>query len=68
MVADSSPVELRGTAFGFFSLLSGLPMLLASGAAGLLWVHYGAEWTFYAGGVCCMLALIGVFLRPQQGA
>lgn len=30
MVADTAPADLRGTAFGFFSLVSGLAMLIAS--------------------------------------
>lgn len=34
MVADVSPVDLRGTAFGFFNLASGLMMFVASMLAG----------------------------------
>ena len=30
MVADTAPADLRGTAFGFFNLMSGLALLLAS--------------------------------------
>ena len=32
MVADTAPAELRGTAFGFFNLMSGIAMLVASDA------------------------------------
>ena len=30
MVADAAPADLRGTAFGFFNLMSGIAMLIAS--------------------------------------
>lgn len=36
MVADTAPVELRGTAFGFFYLVSGVAMLAASTVAGVI--------------------------------
>ena len=57
MVADTAPADLRGTAFGFFNLTSGLALLVASGLAGLLWDRLGAASTFYAGAVFCVLAL-----------
>ena len=34
MVADTAPAELRATAYGFFNLMSGLALLLASALAG----------------------------------
>lgn len=36
MVADTAPVDLRGTAYGFFNLVSGIALLVASALAGLL--------------------------------
>lgn len=60
MVADAAPVDLRGTAYGFFNLMSGLAMLVASGVAGLLWDRLGASFTFYAGAVFCVIALAGL--------
>jgi MFS family permease len=65
MVADSAPADLRGTAFGFFNLLSGLTMLAASALAGLFWDRLGPAYTFYAGAVFGGLALIGMALMPQ---
>ena len=58
MVADTAPADLRGTAFGFFNLLSGLAMLAASVVAGLLWDRLGPAVTFYAGAAFCVLALL----------
>lgn len=49
MVADTAPEDLRGTAFGFFNLVSGVAMLAASVVAGLLWERLGAATTFLAG-------------------
>lgn len=64
MVADTAPPDLRGTAYGFFNLLSGLAMLIASGLAGLLWDQYGASHTFIAGIIFSILALILIWIRP----
>lgn len=58
MVADTAPAELRGTAFGFFNLVSGIALLLASVFAGELWDHLGASFTFYAGACFCLVALL----------
>ncbi|HXE37498.1 MAG TPA: MFS transporter, partial [Azonexus sp.] len=63
MVADTAPADLRGTAFGFFNLMSGLAMLLASATAGLLWDQFGAAVTFQAGAAFCCLALAGLAVR-----
>lgn len=63
MVADAAPADLRGTAFGFFNLVSGIAMLIASALAGLLWDLLGASFTFYAGTVFCALALLGLVKR-----
>src|SRR5450830_420204 len=64
MVADTAPDDLRGTAFGFFNLVSGLAMLLASTVAGLLWDSQGPATTFLAGAVFCGLSLLALML-PQ---
>ncbi len=57
MVAESAPSDLRGTGFGFFNLMSGLAMLVASTLAGVLWDQLGAAMTFAAGAVFSVLAL-----------
>jgi len=62
MVADTAPADLRGTAFGFFNLMSGVAMLIASVLAGFIWDMFGAAWTFYTGAIFCVIA-IGVIMR-----
>jgi MFS family permease len=66
MVADTAPPDLRGTAFGFFNLVSGLAMLLASTVAGVLWDQLGAPATFAAGAFFSLaaLALLWRWRRP----
>ena len=65
MVADTAPADLRGTGYGFFNLLSGLAMLVASGLAGWLWQTFGASTTFLAGIGFAGVALLLMLLRPR---
>ena len=60
LVADASPSDLRGTAFGFFNLVSGVALLFASLIAGMLWQHYGAAATFICGALFAMIAAAGI--------
>lgn len=63
MVANTAPADLRGTAFGFFNLLSGVAMLIASAVAGLLWDGLGAAVTFYGGALFSLIAFVLVASR-----
>jgi len=70
MVADTAPADLRGTAYGFFNLASGVAMLVSSGVAGWLWDAHGAATTFFGGAAFAAIALIGLFVRqawPLKG-
>jgi MFS family permease len=60
LVADTSPAELRGTAYGFFNLLGGLAMLAASIIAGALWDSAGPQGTFFAGAGFALISLVGL--------
>lgn len=60
MVANATPDDLRGTAFGVFHLASGLAMLAASVVAGLLWDQAGPAATFWAGAAFAVLCLAGL--------
>ena len=66
MVADTAPADLRGTAFGFFNLVSGVALLIASAVAGLLWDQLGAPQTFIAGAVFSTIALLAILIRPPR--
>ena len=74
IVADASPEDLRGTAFGIFNLVTGFGLLLASALAGLLWTGLGPSATFIAGALLSAAAATGLILqtmwrarRPEQG-
>ena len=56
LVADSAREEQRGTAFGMFSLVTGLALLAASVLAGVLWDRGGPQLTFLAGAALTALA------------
>ena len=68
MVAETTPADLRGTAYGFFNLVSGLAMLLASVLAGLIWDQLGASFIFYAGAIFCIVTLMGLAWQPIMRA
>jgi len=69
LVADAAPVNLRGTAYGMFNLVSGLTLLAASVVAGGLWDAFGSRATFLAGAgfaIVALLALIPVARRVRR--
>ena len=66
MVADTAPADLRGTAYGFFNLVSGVAMLFASGVAGWLWDVYGAATTFLGGAAFAGVALLALVIRRSK--
>lgn len=65
MVANTAPDDLRGTAFGFFNLICGIAMLVASLLAGLLWDSLGSVFTFSIGALFCVVCLFGISLMPR---
>ena len=66
LVADTAPAELLGTGFGFYNLLSGVALLLASAIAGFLWSAFGAPATFLAGAVFAAIAAIGLLVAGNS--
>jgi MFS family permease len=63
MVAGAAPADLRGSAFGFFNLVSGIALVVASALAGWLWDTWGAPETFWCGAALAALALAGLARR-----
>jgi MFS family permease len=66
LVADASPKDLRGTAYGVFALVSGAAALLASVTAGVVWDKLGQAPVFYigAGFAVVAVALVTVLSSP----
>ena len=60
LVVDAVPADLRGTAFGLYSLVTGVALLAASVVAGWLWTVAGPGATFTAGAIFAALALLGM--------
>jgi MFS family permease len=60
LIADTSPAELRGTAFGMFNLVTGVALLIASVIAGALWDLTGPRGTFLAGAGFAALTIMGL--------
>ncbi len=65
LVADTAPVERRGTAFGVFHLVTGVATLAASILAGALWDLYGAPATFLAGAGLALASASLLLLAPR---
>ena len=65
MVADAVPADLRGTAYGFFYLMSGIALLAASALAGFVWDRLGASFTFYGGAAFCVATLASLAWQPR---
>lgn len=65
LIADRSPIELRGSAYGIFNLISGLSLLAASVVAGIVWDAAGSAATFLVGAGCAGLALAGMLVTPS---
>lgn len=66
MIADAAPNDLRGTAYGFFNLVSGITMLIASALAGFLWDQFGAQFTFVGGAIFSALALLAILWQSRK--
>ena len=60
IVSTHAPTDLRGTAFGVFSLANGLALLASSVIAGALWGSIGFASTFVVGAIFASLALVSV--------
>jgi MFS family permease len=57
LVADTTPDERRGVAFGLFNLVSGVMLLIASALGGWLWDRFGPSAPFLAGASFAALSL-----------
>ncbi len=63
LIADTTPEERRGTAFGLFNFVSGFVLLAASAIAGYLWDIGGPKMTFLAGAFFTLIAFLGLLMH-----
>ncbi|WP_338669063.1 MFS transporter [Pseudodesulfovibrio methanolicus] len=67
IIASGLPTERRGTAMGFFLMLTGLLSLLGNLAAGLAWDLIGPRAPFLMGGALALLAVVAALVLPRGG-
>lgn len=68
LVTDTTPAELRGTAYGVYNFACGIALLIASVIAGGLWDSFGPAATFFTGAVFTAIAMTSLFFirnRPS---
>ncbi len=68
LIADHAPAELRGSAFGMFSLVCGGALLIGNIMAGVFWEFGGSDMTFVAGAIFCVLAGVAILILPTGSA
>ena len=69
LVADMTPPNRLGTAYGWFNLTTGLLLLPASLLFGALWEHLGPRAAFAFSAACALgaaLLLVGWVRIPQE--
>jgi len=64
LVADLSTAGQRGTAFGWFHLITGLTVLPASALFGWLYEAFSPQIAFTAGGICALAAAFWLACLP----
>lgn len=65
IIASTLPMERRGTAMGFFLMLTGLLSLLGNLAAGLAWDLIGPRAPFLMGGALALVAVVVALTFPR---
>ena len=66
VIADIAPDRSRGTAFGLYDFANGIGTLLASSAAGFLWMTGGPYLTFGFSACVATVAALMLLVRPLQ--
>ena len=64
LVADLSAAGQRGTAFGWFNLITGLMVLPASAVFGWLYEAFSPQVAFSGGGICALAAALWLSRLP----
>ncbi|MFJ8261178.1 MFS transporter [Rummeliibacillus sp. NPDC094406] len=62
LVVDLANPESKGTALGFYSMVTGIAFFPASLLTGWLWETFGAEISFYINGLIAIIASILLFI------
>ena len=68
MIAEATPNDLKGSAFGAFNLVTGVVALASNAAAGALWWAWGSSAPFLMGAGLSLLAMLILTLRRRPSA
>jgi MFS family permease len=68
LIAELSPPEVRGTAFGFYNAALGLGVLAASILFGMVWVAVSPAAAFLTGSAIALLAVALLATQPVRAA
>lgn len=66
LAVDFCPKNLKATALGILGTTTGFATIIASTAAGLIWDHFGAPYTFFYGTAGAIIAFILLIQLPQK--
>lgn len=66
MVADATPDDLKGSAFGAFNLATGVVVLAGNTAAGWLWQSQGSQAPFLVGAGLPAAAIVLLAARGRS--
>ena len=67
LIIDIVPEHLRGTALGFFYLISAISSVIAGIVAGNIAEQYGEYYAFFASGIVALLALLVLVAFMPRG-
>jgi MFS family permease len=59
LAANFAPEDMRGRYLAVFSIAWALPATIGPTAAGLIMDNYNPNWVWYAGGILCLLSVLG---------
>lgn len=65
-VADLTPVEKRGTAFGWYYGVLSIALLPASLIAGWVWSAISPSAAFYFGAILAFIAALGILVLVKE--
>ena len=67
-IAETAPVNLKGTILGLHGMLQGFGLLLSSIIAGLLWDYVGPSAPFLFGGVMGLISAVAITIILDDGS
>lgn len=67
LIAETAPVEFKGTVLGIYGMLQGIGLLLSSMVAGVMWDAINSNAPFWFGGILGIVSAILIFVLLSGG-